>query len=970
MQVGLLAPHPLQAGLEVIAEQLAPVLALDAAPAPVELEQDVGVEVVEDLVQVDVDLAYAVERRLRDGGVGAGGAPGRVGDRGEILDRGHGGLAQLLGRVARLGHERLARLRVDQLVHLGQALERVLAVEHAGLVDLVGLGAVRIEDAQPEVAVDRGAADQHGELVAVRVQLLDAGGHLLGGRDEQGGEADGGGLVLDGGVDDGRDRHLLAQVDDRVAVVGQDRVDQRLADVVDVAEHGGDHDRALGVALDLVQVALELGHGALHHLGRLEHEGEDQLAGAELVADLLHRRQQDVVQRGDGADLLDALVDPILHAVLLAAEDVEVQGLLGLHVRGRVGLGLCLGGALGLEVGDEALERVLAAVEHQVVGELALLLRDLAVRRDVVGVDHRQVEPRLHAVVQEHAVERAAGRHADAEADVGDAEGGLDTRDVLLDLADPLDRLDRAGLPLVVAGCEGEREAVEDERLAVEAVLIAAELGEALGDLELALRGLRHPDLVDRQGDERRAVGLGDRDDRVELGPARLEVDRVDDRAAGDLLERGLDHVGLGRVDLDRRRLGEADALDHLAHLVGLVLALGQRHADVEHVGATVDLVLGHVDQAVVVVGQQQLLGLAAALRVDALADQRGAGVLDERRRRDHARDVGVTARGAGLCGLALHPLGDGLDVGGRGPTAASDDRDAVALDELAEDVGELLGLLGEDRLAVRALEGQAGVGDAVHGLARGLGQEADRVAHVLGAGGAVQADHVDLQCLEGGQDGADVRAEEHLAAVGEERDGALDGDGAARLLERLAGAEHGGLDLEDVLGRLDDDQVRATVDQAAGLLVEHGHELGEADLAEGRVVAGGEEAGGADRAGDEAALARGLARDLGRLEVDLLRVLLQPPLGELQARGLEGVGLQHLGAGLEHRGVHALDHVGAVEHERLVAAPGEPVVVLQAQVELLERRSHAAVVDEDAVTGGGQEISHRGHASNERGQP
>jgi len=85
---------------------------------------------------------------------------------------------------------------------------------------------------------------------------------------------------------------LLSEVDDRVAVVGEDRVDQRLADVVHVAEHGGDHDRALGVALDLVEVLLELGDRALHHLGRLEHERQDQLAGAELVADLLHRRQQ------------------------------------------------------------------------------------------------------------------------------------------------------------------------------------------------------------------------------------------------------------------------------------------------------------------------------------------------------------------------------------------------------------------------------------------------------------------------------------------------------------------------------------------------------------------------------------------------------------------------------------------------------------------------------------------------------
>ena len=51
---------------------------------------------------------------------------------------------------------------------------------------------------------------------------------------------------------------------------------------------------------------------------------------------------------------------------------------------------------------------------------------------------------------------------------------------------------------------------------------------------------------------------------------------------------------------------------------------------------------------------------------------------------------------------------------------------------------------------------------------------------------------------------------------------------------------------------------------------------------------------------------------------------------------------------------VHALDHVGPVEHQRLMAAAGQPVVLLQAQVELLERRAHAPVEDDDALARGG----------------
>ena len=63
----------------------------------------------------------------------------------------------------------------------------------------------------------------------------------------------------------------------------------------------------------------------------------------------------------------------------------------------------------------------------------------------------------------------------------------LHAGDLLLDRADPLDRLDGARPPFVVAGRQREREAVEDQRLAVEPVLVAAQLGDPLRDLELAL---------------------------------------------------------------------------------------------------------------------------------------------------------------------------------------------------------------------------------------------------------------------------------------------------------------------------------------------------------------------------------------------------------------------------------------------------------------------------------------------------
>jgi len=53
LQVALLAPHPLQARAVVVAQERLPGLAFDAFAMPVELEQDVRVEVRVDLVEVD-----------------------------------------------------------------------------------------------------------------------------------------------------------------------------------------------------------------------------------------------------------------------------------------------------------------------------------------------------------------------------------------------------------------------------------------------------------------------------------------------------------------------------------------------------------------------------------------------------------------------------------------------------------------------------------------------------------------------------------------------------------------------------------------------------------------------------------------------------------------------------------------------------------------------------------------------------
>jgi len=114
--------------------------------------------------------------------------------------------------------------------------------------------------------------------------------------------------------------------------------------------------------------------GLLHHLGRLQHERQDQLARAELVADFLHRRQQHVVEDVDRIAALERLVDLRLDPVLAPPQDRVVDARLDRCVGVLVDRRLAGGRrrSLRLEVLDDALQRVGPPVEHEIVAQLAL----------------------------------------------------------------------------------------------------------------------------------------------------------------------------------------------------------------------------------------------------------------------------------------------------------------------------------------------------------------------------------------------------------------------------------------------------------------------------------------------------------------------------------------------------------------------------------------------------------------------
>ena len=220
--------------------------------------------------------------------------------------------------------------------------------------------------------------------------------------------------------------------------------------------------------------------------------------------------------------------------------------------------------------------------------------------------------------------------------------------------------------------------------------------------------------------------------------------------------------------------LGQRDALDDLAHLLVLVLALGQRDADVEHVRAALDLVLGDLHEAVVVVGEQQLLGLARALRVDALADQRRARVLHERRGGDHrARHVRRARRGARADGRGRRSARRSRAMCvGRRAAAAADDRHAVALDELAER-RRPAARAPRGRSSRRRGPGAAGRRSGCSGRAPGEYSPRKRIASRMSSGPVEQFRPMTSTFSASSvvSTRVDVGAEQHLAAVGQQRD-------------------------------------------------------------------------------------------------------------------------------------------------------------------------------------------------------
>ena len=750
---------------------------------------------------------------------------------------------------------------------------------------------------------------------------------------------------------------------DLVAVVREDDVDEVLADIVDVAFHGREHDDTAPAGFAPFHVRLEVSDGGLHRLGRLEDERKLHLARGEQVADGLHPREQGAVHDLEGAVRRERLVevrlqpDPVTvdDALAEAAFDRPAAAVISGH-RAR------LGAREGARERGEGVVSLAPSVVDEIETDLAVGGVDLVQRSDPAGVDDRGVEARGDALVEEHRVQHAAGRRCETEGDVRDAEHRVDTRELSFDGADRLDGLDAVPPAFFHAGRQGQGEGVEEEILGCESVTPDGEVADRAGRGELPRGGAGLPLLVDARADDRGAVFRRERQEGVEPRTrtvAVLEVHRVKEGPSADELEGRAHDRGLGRVDHDGSSRLRRDPAHHLAH-VGDAVGARVVDTDVDEVRALAYLVACHGRRRVEVTGKHRLAEALRPVRVRAFADDEERELLvegNEAEERSRARlvlDVAVDG---------LEPLAashDGVEVRGRRAAAAADRRHPELGREAMEVFGELVGrevvvhLPLDDR-------GEPCIRQHRDRQQRMRREVAERLVHLDGAGRAVQPDDVGSHRLERAQRGGDLGSREH--PPGElDRHLDLERHGDARHGHRVSAGDEGGLGAQQVERRLDAQQVDAALEERRRLDLVGIAQRGEGDLTERRELRPGP-----DAAGDEARVVRrrvavgDFAGELGRASGELGRTLGDLVLGEHGGERAERVGLDDVDADLEERSVEISDDVRPRHDQHFVAAlERRTAEVVRSEPAQLEVRAGRAVEDDDAL-GKQVEVSRHG---------
>ena len=187
---------------------------------------------------------------------------------------------------------------------------------------------------------------------------------------------------------------------------------------------------------------------------------------------------------------------------------------------------------------------------------------------------------------------------AKAEGDIGDAAADFGVGQVGLDPASGVDEVDCVVVVLLHAGGDGEDVGVEDDVFGREAEFVDKDAIGAFADADLFFVGGGLALFVEGHDDHGRAVFEHRGGVLAELVFALFERDRVDDAFALNALEASLDDFPLGGVDHegDFGDFGLAPQELQIARHGGDAVDHAFVHADVEDVGAVLDLLTGDAD--------------------------------------------------------------------------------------------------------------------------------------------------------------------------------------------------------------------------------------------------------------------------------------------------------------------------------------------------------------------------------------
>ncbi len=289
-------------------------------------------------------------------------------------------MSAFFGAVALCGDD-FVELVVGDGVHGVEAVEGIAAVEEGPFVE-VSEGFFGV------VAGEGGATEEYGEGDILVIEFVEIVFHDGDGLDEEAGHSDGVGVFFVGGFEDVGDGLFDTEVEDGIAVVGEDDIDEVFSDVVDVAFDGGEDDAAFGGALGFLHEGLEVTDGGFHGFRGLEYEGELHLSGAEEFADDFHAFEEDIVDDVEGLVFLAGEIEVEGEVAFFADDDVAFEEFFdGEVLVGGVGVGGFVFVGVG-EEGDEACEgvAVVAAVVDEVEGGEPLGFGDAVFGEDFGGV--------------------------------------------------------------------------------------------------------------------------------------------------------------------------------------------------------------------------------------------------------------------------------------------------------------------------------------------------------------------------------------------------------------------------------------------------------------------------------------------------------------------------------------------------------------------------------------------------------